>query len=72
MFIDKGNFLEFDILLFYYFLCNFCGIFEYLNCWGEDFCLNDRSEFVNIERICIVRNKWYGYVKIIFVFEMEF
>lgn len=70
--IDKGNFSEFDISLLCYLLRNFCGIPEHSNRWGEDPCPNDRSESANIERIRIVRNKWYGHVKTISVPEMEF
>lgn len=58
-------------MLLYFFLCNICLIILYVNGWGNDFCLFDRSVLVNIEWICLKRNE-YGYSLKFYIIEKEF
>lgn len=70
-FVWGGNYFEFDIILFYIFLCNLLIFLLFLNGWGNDLDKNDRSVFVNIERICLERNK-YGYKFDIYLIDIVF
>lgn len=69
--IYGGNYLEFDIILFYVLFCNVLFILLYVIKWGKNFNLIDRSVLVNIERICIKRN-YYLYIKYFLILKIDF
>lgn len=58
--------------MFYVFLRNICRIKLYINGWGFILFLMDISLFVNIERICLRRNIYYGYVIVFFILNIDF
>lgn len=60
--IDSEDYLNFDISLFYMFLWYLVLFFFFGNGWGREFDFFDRSVLVNIERICLMRNKNVVYV----------
>lgn len=70
-FINKVNYLDFDIMLLYFLFCNIFNILLYINKWGNVFSFRDRSVLVNIEKICLIRNE-FGYSLEIFILEIDF
>lgn len=56
-----GNYQDFDITLLYVLLRNMCSIPPHSNQWGNDPSTGDRSLSANIERIRMIRNKFYGH-----------
>lgn len=70
-FIYGKIYKNFDIFLFYIILCNICQVLDYKEGWGNVLLLIDRSVFVNIERIWLIRNE-YGYSFEFLVLDIEF
>lgn len=60
--IDSENYFNFDINLFYMILWYLVLFFFFGKGWGNKFDFFDRSVLVNIERICLFRNKYVVYV----------
>lgn len=60
--VYRENYADFDITLLYILLRNVCSIPPHINQWGNDPNPGDRSVSANIERIRIIRNKYYGHI----------
>lgn len=58
--IHNGNYSDLDITLLYFLLRNISKIPPHTKRWGTDPDPSDRSVSANIERICLIRNK-YGH-----------
>lgn len=60
-FIDNEDYLEFDITLLYVLFRNICSIPPHSENWGNKPRPNDRCLSANIERIRLMRNKYFGH-----------
>lgn len=72
MFNCKNNYLDFDIILFYFVLRNLCNFKCYLIGWGRDLDLNDWIVLVNIDRICLLKNIYKLYKLGIDILDLDF
>lgn len=70
--VYSGNYSTFDITLLYFLLRNICSIPEHRLKWGNEPCPTDRSMSANIERIRLIRNKYYGHAKNIGILDSDF
>lgn len=56
-----GDYSDLDLTLLYTILRNCCNITPHNKGWGNDPDSTDRGESANIERIRVLRNKYYGH-----------
>ncbi|XP_061190231.1 uncharacterized protein LOC133198101 [Saccostrea echinata] len=67
-----GNYSDFDIGLLYLLLRNISKIPPHTNGWGKDPDPGDRSESANIERVRLIRNKYYGHINEFSISDSDF
>lgn len=70
--VDSGKYSDFDITLLYVLLRNISGIPQHTNGWGNDPSPTDRSVSANVERIRLIRNKYYGHATHCSILDSEF
>lgn len=70
--INRGNYSNFDIPLLYVLLRNICSIPQHRLKWGNTPSPTDRSLSANIERMRLVRNKYYGHATHFAIQDTEF
>lgn len=70
--VHGGNYSNFDITLLYFLLRNICSIPEHGLKWGNKPSPTDRSVSANIERIRLIRNRYYGHATHIGISDPEF
>ncbi|XP_061190483.1 uncharacterized protein LOC133198405 [Saccostrea echinata] len=67
-----GDYSDFDVTILYLLLRNVCNITEHTAGWGKQPNSGDRSVSANIERIRLIRNKYYGHTSDFFLAESDF
>ncbi|XP_062601738.1 uncharacterized protein LOC134263416 [Saccostrea cucullata] len=67
-----GNYSDFDISLLYQLLRNISKMPPHTKGWGKDPDPGDRSVSANIERVRVLRNKYYGHINEFSITDSEF
>lgn len=68
----RGDFSDLDLTLLYTILRNCCNITPHNKGWGNDPDIKDRGESASIERIRLLRNRYYGHQSSITISDAEF